>query len=213
VKPIGRHLAKPHPRNHAEDCPGAANGSVPCFRLVFPDQSPHMRGFLVEVAWPRRSPGPDHDCPYYIGCHRSACYDCSRSLRGTKVSRRRPRNSGDTPSAVSHGIRSLEKWFGIDLFRRGPRGISPTAAGQDYLPWRVNCAPTFAIRLLMPALHLFRQRHPAKSPNVGCPCRDERAHNVTWPVRRVQCASFNITPSEIRAHRRQQQAVDKARES
>jgi LysR family glycine cleavage system transcriptional activator len=92
---------------------------------------------------------------------------------------------GVTPSAVSHGINDLEKWLDIDLFKRGPRGISLTAAGQDYLPYisealsaiatgtrrmparrgdrlvRVSCAPTFAIRLLMPALRLFRQRQPA----------------------------------------------------
>lgn len=92
---------------------------------------------------------------------------------------------GVTPSAVSHGINSLEKWLDIDLFERGPRGISLTAAGADYLPYisealsviatgtqrmparrgdllvRVSSAPTFAIRLLIPALRLFRQRHPA----------------------------------------------------
>jgi DNA-binding transcriptional LysR family regulator len=42
---------------------------------------------------------------------------------------------GVTPSAVSHGIGSLEKWFGIDLFERTSRGISLTAAGQDHLPY------------------------------------------------------------------------------
>jgi LysR family transcriptional regulator, glycine cleavage system transcriptional activator len=92
---------------------------------------------------------------------------------------------GVTPSAVSHGINSLEKWLDMDLFERRPRGISLTAAGADYLPYisealsviaagtqrmparrgdrlvRVSCASTFAIRLLMPALRLFRQRHPA----------------------------------------------------
>jgi LysR family transcriptional regulator, glycine cleavage system transcriptional activator len=91
---------------------------------------------------------------------------------------------GVTPSAVSHGIHSLEKWLGVALFSRGPRGLSLSAAGREYLPYisdalsaiavgtqripdrrderqvRVSCAPTFAFRLLMPALQRFRQRHP-----------------------------------------------------
>src|SRR3546814_7605958 len=39
-----------------------------------------------------------------------------------------------TPSAISHGIQSLEDWLGVSLFTRGKRGLSLTAAGLDYLP-------------------------------------------------------------------------------
>lgn len=37
-----------------------------------------------------------------------------------------------TPSAVSHQIRALEQYLGRALFARGPKGLTLTAAGQDY---------------------------------------------------------------------------------
>src|SRR5256885_9468489 len=42
---------------------------------------------------------------------------------------------GLTASAVSHGIDSLEKWLGIELFRRRPRGVTLTPAGRHLLPY------------------------------------------------------------------------------
>src|SRR5581483_4300883 len=89
-----------------------------------------------------------------------------------------------TPSAVSHGIVALERWLGIELFERGPRGLALTEAGRDYLPYVsealtmiatgtqrlpskradrkivVSSAPTFAARVLLPNLPRFRARHP-----------------------------------------------------
>ena len=35
-----------------------------------------------------------------------------------------------TPSAVSHGIKSLEDWLGVALFARDHRSIVLTAAGE-----------------------------------------------------------------------------------
>jgi len=91
---------------------------------------------------------------------------------------------GVTASAVSHGIKTLEAWLGVGLFRRKPGGISLTGAGRDYLPYvskalcmiatgtraisaeadrrqvRLSCAPTFASRILMPALEEFRHSYP-----------------------------------------------------
>lgn len=89
-----------------------------------------------------------------------------------------------TPSAVSHGIVSLERWLGIALFDRGPRGLALTEAGRDYLPYIaealtmiatgtqrlpskradrrivISSAPAFAARVLLPNLQRFRARHP-----------------------------------------------------
>lgn len=89
-----------------------------------------------------------------------------------------------TPSAVSHGIRTLEDALGVDLFARTPRGLRLTAAGAAYLPAVrdaletigratdalpgrrqpreivVSAAPTFGARWLMPNLHRFSARHP-----------------------------------------------------
>lgn len=91
---------------------------------------------------------------------------------------------GVTPSAVSHGVVTLEHWLGIDLFERGHRGLKLSAAGGDYLRYvsealsmiangtqrlstsrserriALSCAPTFAARWLMPRLGRFRARHP-----------------------------------------------------
>ena len=91
---------------------------------------------------------------------------------------------GLTASAVSHGIDSLEKWLGVELFRRRPRGVTLTPAGHHLLPYvaealamialgtqrlpgrrgerRVvlSVAPTFAQRFLVPRLAQFRGLHP-----------------------------------------------------
>jgi len=91
---------------------------------------------------------------------------------------------GLTASAVSHGVDSLEKWLGVELFRRRPRGVTLTAAGRHLLPYvseglsmialgaqrlpgrraerRVvlSVAPSFAQRFLVPRLPRFRALHP-----------------------------------------------------
>ena len=37
-----------------------------------------------------------------------------------------------TPSAISHGIQSLEEWLGVELFVRGNRNLTLTGAGATY---------------------------------------------------------------------------------
>ena len=89
-----------------------------------------------------------------------------------------------TPSAVSHGIQSLEDWLGTPLFERGRRGLSLTDAGRAYYPAvrdalhmivvatervpgrrssnqiRLSVSPTFGARVLLPRLARFRELHP-----------------------------------------------------
>lgn len=89
-----------------------------------------------------------------------------------------------TPSAISHGIQTLENWLGTELFHRGPRGLTLTPAGEAYapevqaalsilataterLPGRratgvlsVSSAPTFANRWLLPRLSRFTELYP-----------------------------------------------------
>jgi DNA-binding transcriptional LysR family regulator len=89
-----------------------------------------------------------------------------------------------TPSAVSHGIQSLEDWLGVSLFARTSRGLTLTDAGADYLPavgealrvlavasdripgrpprksLAISVAPTFGARILLPRLSGFRNLHP-----------------------------------------------------
>ena len=91
---------------------------------------------------------------------------------------------GLTPSAISHGVGTLEEWLGLELFERGPRGVTLSQAGSDYVAYitdaletiaigtrrlpttrserrvRVSVAPTFALRWLLPRLRTFRERHP-----------------------------------------------------
>jgi DNA-binding transcriptional LysR family regulator len=112
-----------------------------------------------------------------------------------------------TPSAVSHGIVALERWLGIDLFERGPRGLALTAAGRDYLPYvtealgmiatgtqrlpskradrkiTVSSAPTFAARVLLPNLQRFRERHPDISLAI-----DSSHRHAGFPVDGVDLA-------------------------
>ncbi|ARJ68054.1 LysR family transcriptional regulator [Magnetospirillum sp. ME-1] len=89
-----------------------------------------------------------------------------------------------TPSAVSHGIASLEDWLGVQLFARGHRSLALTSAGRAYLPrirdvlqqlagatesvpgrkptgrLSVSVAPSFGLRWLIPGLPRFHERHP-----------------------------------------------------
>lgn len=89
-----------------------------------------------------------------------------------------------TPSAVSHGIRTLEDWLGTPLFHRGSRGLVTTQAAEELYPQvhqalmllanaaarvpgrkttgtlAISVAPTFASRWLMPRLKEFRELHP-----------------------------------------------------
>jgi LysR family transcriptional regulator, glycine cleavage system transcriptional activator len=112
-----------------------------------------------------------------------------------------------TPSAVSHGIVALERWLGIELFERGPRGLALTEAGRDYLPYVsealtmiatgtqrlpskradrkivVSSAPTFAARVLLPHLASFRARHPDISVAI-----DSSHRQVGFPVDGVDLA-------------------------
>lgn len=91
---------------------------------------------------------------------------------------------GQTASAVSHAIDSLEKWLGAELFKRKARGVTLTPAGHYFLPYVseglsmialgaqrmpgrrterhvvLSVAPTFAQRFLIPRLSSFRKEYP-----------------------------------------------------
>jgi DNA-binding transcriptional LysR family regulator len=100
-----------------------------------------------------------------------------------------------TPSAVSHGIQSLEAWLGVALFVRGRRGLILTGAGLAYLPrvrealelvatateaipgrrssgrLSISVAPTFGIRWLIPHLPRFSAKHPEVEVSVDTSLR------------------------------------------
>ena len=106
-----------------------------------------------------------------------------------------------TPSAVSHGIVGLEQSLGVALFARGPRGLSLTPEGADYLLYvsealslialatqrlpggqggrgiAVSCAPTLASRWLLPRLQAFRAQWPEVSLTI-----DTSQRHVGFPV-------------------------------
>ena len=91
---------------------------------------------------------------------------------------------GVTPTAISHQIRLLEDYCGQRLFRRQPRPLSLTGAGEKLYPavrdslvrmslaleglsaagpasgLRVTTTTAFAARWLLPRLPLWRQAHP-----------------------------------------------------
>jgi LysR family transcriptional regulator, glycine cleavage system transcriptional activator len=83
-----------------------------------------------------------------------------------------------TPSAVSHGVQTLEEWLGQVLFSRRREGLVLTRAGSIYFKAAtealrclaestpgaasrgklvVSAAPTFAARILVPRLYKLRQ--------------------------------------------------------
>lgn len=89
-----------------------------------------------------------------------------------------------TPSAVSHGVQSLEQWLGLRLFVRGTRTLTLTKDGTAFLPQvqqalsllataveslpgrrargrlSISAAPTFASRWLVTQLPRFQALHP-----------------------------------------------------
>lgn len=95
-----------------------------------------------------------------------------------------------TPSAVSHGIQTLEDWLGVRLFARLNRGLGLTDAGADFLPQvqqaltllaraaanvpgrkptgrlSVSAAPSFTSRWLLPRLEEFHALHPDIVVNI-----------------------------------------------
>jgi LysR family glycine cleavage system transcriptional activator len=89
-----------------------------------------------------------------------------------------------TPSAISHQIKGLESFLGIELFRRTKRKVVLTEAGETYLKpikqifqkleqatadlksaqhagsLRLAVAPSFLTRWLMPRMERFQSRYP-----------------------------------------------------
>jgi len=89
-----------------------------------------------------------------------------------------------TASAISHQIKTLERFLGADLFRRRSRSVSLTEIGRMYLPpirealdqigiateqvlqrsgrsvLTVSTAPAFAVGWLVPRLAEFQLAHP-----------------------------------------------------
>lgn len=97
-----------------------------------------------------------------------------------------------TSSAVSHHIASLEKYLGKRLFNRTGRGVSLTAAGEQYLRetagalnnigiatervmsneeqqcLRIHSAPSFGLLWLLSRLDKFRVANPDLQLNLSC---------------------------------------------
>ncbi len=89
-----------------------------------------------------------------------------------------------TPAALSHQVKRLEAYLGVPLFRRLPRGLLLTDAGQQLLPelrdvflrldvvvdrvrdsdrrgaLTISVAPVFATKWLLPRLDRFDEQHP-----------------------------------------------------
>jgi len=90
-----------------------------------------------------------------------------------------------THSAVSRQLATLEAYLGVELFERGPRGVTLTKVGERYFtqigpafdaissataalkgsaegqPLRLCVYATFAAKWLMHRLHRFEQRYPS----------------------------------------------------
>jgi LysR family transcriptional regulator, glycine cleavage system transcriptional activator len=95
-----------------------------------------------------------------------------------------------TPGAVSHQLRALEEYLGVDLFHRHGKRVSLTQAGRSFAEsvrqalagiaraadalhsrrtanqLTVSVLPSFASRWLMPRLIRFIEKHPEIDVNV-----------------------------------------------
>ncbi|MEK6592645.1 MAG: transcriptional regulator GcvA [Pseudomonadota bacterium] len=100
-----------------------------------------------------------------------------------------------TPAAVSHQVRTLEEYLGVQLFHRYNRALELTDAARAALPklregfdclvqaverlrthqrsgvMTVSAAPSFAARWLMPRLHRFLAAHPEIDVKVSARMR------------------------------------------
>jgi LysR family transcriptional regulator, glycine cleavage system transcriptional activator len=101
-----------------------------------------------------------------------------------------------TPAAVSHQIKALENYLGVQLFLRHNRQLELTDAARACLPklregfeslgqaverlrahkggsmLTISAAPSFAARWLMPRLHRFLESHPQIDTRVSARMRD-----------------------------------------
>jgi LysR family transcriptional regulator, glycine cleavage system transcriptional activator len=100
-----------------------------------------------------------------------------------------------TPAAVSHQIKALENYLGVQLFLRHNRQLELTDAARACLPklregfeslgqaverlrahkggsmLTISAAPSFAARWLMPRLHRFLETHPQIDTRVSARMR------------------------------------------
>jgi len=104
-----------------------------------------------------------------------------------------------TPAAVSHQVKALEEYLGVQLFLRHNRALELTEAARAALPrlregfdslaqavqmmrahqgggqLTVSAAPSFAARWLMPRLHHFFESHPEIDVRISARLRQAAA--------------------------------------
>ncbi len=95
-----------------------------------------------------------------------------------------------TPAAISHQVKGLEAFLGVQLFKRLPRGLKLTEAGKNYLPdltlgfdtlakagarleekgvrgqLAISILPSFGNTWLIPRLPNFLERYPDLYVNI-----------------------------------------------
>ncbi|MDZ5698710.1 LysR substrate-binding domain-containing protein [Chelativorans sp. M5D2P16] len=112
-----------------------------------------------------------------------------------------------TPSAISHGIETLQNWVGAPLFRREGRRLILTETAEDFLPYvseglsliavgarrvspleddrrvSISAPPTLASQWLVPRLSRFQARHPEVKLLI-----DTSHRQVVFPLEDVDLA-------------------------
>lgn len=130
---------------------------------------------------------------------------------------------GVTPTAISHQIRLLEGICGQALFRRRPRPLALTGAGERLFPvirngfdafaaaiasaspgvgqrpLRVTCPNAFASRWLVPRLPKWREEHPTTPLEIiGTDAvLDLRAGNADVAIRYARRMPLDLAAQEI----------------
>jgi LysR family glycine cleavage system transcriptional activator len=120
--------------------------------------------------------------------HRMPPFPAIRAFEAAARHRSFKRAAGElnvTQSAISHQVKALEQYLGVELFRRSPQGVDLTLAGKTYLPLvsgalnrlasatdrvretrlsgplTVGMGAAFATRWLVPRLGSFLSAYPS----------------------------------------------------
>lgn len=136
-----------------------------------------------------------------------------------------------THAAISHHIRHLEQWFGLDLFRREGRNVVPTPEGaalsatltdsfrQIEAQCRsirrtshpagltIACIPSIASRWLIPSLAAFQADHPALELRVIYAKASDRLADLDADVLVTLTAGDEVGTTSRRLFSRRNQPV------
>ena len=97
-----------------------------------------------------------------------------------------------TPSAVSHGVQTLEDWLRVPLFMRSHRSLVLTGAGAAYLP---------QVRAALENLARATEAVPGRAPSGRLSISVAPTFGMRWLERRTAVPGFiGAAPQPVATH-------------